>query len=384
MSCKDVFVSLIPEFYEKRLNEENFESVIFKILRKLFSFDSAYIFFINSDSYTLKYAYASKMKSKEISFEDFEKSFEHGAYIADLRLENFSFAKFVIVSDRFSKEEEEVFTSVASIIGNLIKDMELTSILKMQVQALQEGIDEVNELYDTVRAQNKKIVKSDKIKNEFLASVSHQLRSPLNSIIGFSDMLSEGVAGTLNEMQKGYINDIKIAGIKLLEMINEILDLSKIEAKAMKLFLSDINIRQNICEVLNILKPLYMEKNIKVDLDIPDDICIWADYSKIQQVFFNLIANAIKFTQVDGRIVLSACVDKKFVNISVKDNGIGIAKENHKKIFNKFEQFSTSSSPSTGLGLTVVKEIVKLHGGKISVNSELGKGAEFIVSLRLS
>lgn len=180
----------------------------------------------------------------------------------------------------------------------------------MQVEALQDSMDEVNSAYACLKSRNKKIVAADKVKNEFLANISHQLRSPLNSIIGFSDMLENKIAGELNEHQLEYVKDIKIAGIKLLEMINEILDISKLEAKSMKLFYKTFYLRDNFLEVLNILKPLYLEKNIEVNIDIPERACISADYSKLQQVFFNLISNAIKFTPEGGKICISA-VEKR-------------------------------------------------------------------------
>ena len=207
------------------------------------------------------------------------------------------------------------------------------------------------------------------------------MRTPLNSIIGFADMLSIGVAGGLNQTQSEYVNDIKIAGIKLLEMINEILDISKLEANSMKLFKKRFNLYVNIREVLNILRPLYLEKKISIEVDAVSDFEVFADYQKLQQVFFNLVSNAIKFVPVGGKILISAKQSDGKTVISVKDNGPGIAKKYHRRIFKKFEQLSAQNSPSTGLGLTIVKEIIKLHKGKINLISEEGKGAEFVMYL---
>lgn len=378
------FVSILPKFFDKNIDESSFNNVILGLLNEVFSLDFYCIYFINSDALTLKYFHNIALPS-ECKIDNFSSLFkDKNILVSDLCLDKFPFAKFVIGSvESFDDSDRKIFSAVSSVVGSIIQDIEINSILKMQVEALQDSMDEVNSAYACLKSRNKKIVAADKVKNEFLANISHQLRSPLNSIIGFSDMLENKIAGELNEHQLEYVKDIKIAGIKLLEMINEILDISKLEAKSMKLFYKTFYLRDNFLEVLNILKPLYLEKNIEVNIDIPERACISADYSKLQQVFFNLISNAIKFTPEGGKICISAVEKKSKVLISVKDTGIGIDKKNHKKIFKKFEQFASSSSPSTGLGLTIVNEIVKLHRGKITVKSEAGKGAEFDITLPL-
>lgn len=386
MNIYEKFIDLVPKFYADTVVEENFSETVLALSAEFIPLKEAYVFFINSDNLSLKYSYKSKLNEVVLSFDEFSKKFsKDNVFVTDLFIEQFPFAKFVLVSDSIlTPQERKVCSAIASVAANRIKDMELTSVLKMQVEALQEGMDEVNNMYKVIKAQNRKILNSDKIKNEFLANVSHQLRSPLNSIIGFSDMLSLGVAGSLTENQKEYINDIKISGIKLLEMINEILDISKLEAKSMQLFPKNFRLKLNVGEVLNILKPLLLEKNISVDLNIDDNFEICADYQKLQQVFFNLISNAVKFVPVGGRIEISAVQKDNNYVLSVKDNGIGIPPKYHKKIFQKFVQVSSQHSPSTGLGLTIVQKIVSLHNGKIKVVSQIGKGAEFIITIPLS
>ena len=193
-------------------------------------------------------------------------------------------------------------------------------------------------------------------------------------------MLEKEFVGTLNEKQKEYINDIQTAGLHLLGMINEILDMSKIEANAVKLNLRTFEIHQVILETINIIKPLLVKKNLTL-VDNSQDFKIKADYQKIQQILFNLLSNAIKFTPENGKIIVSASIDNKYVTISVEDNGIGIDKKYHKKIFEKFEQFALQNESSTGLGLSITKELVKLHNGKIKLFSAPNKGSKFIITI---
>lgn len=378
MDISEKAVCLIPEFFKITLNEENFESVIFGVLDKIFSIKSGYIFFDNSEELSLRYSFNSKLSDKTLSSSDFEK-FVAGdkCIVSDLYIEAVPYAKLVLVLEENADTSTfKVFESISSIVSNLVKDLEISAILKMQVDALNDGMCEL------VKA-NKKILAAEKTKNDFYSNVSHQLRSPLNSIIGFTDILNSEFVGSLNEAQKNYISDIKISGIKLLEMVNEILDISKIESNSMKLFKRNFSLAQNIQEVLNILKPLYLEKNITVEMRISNEIELFADFQKIQQVFFNLISNAIKFTDIGGNIIISSIVEDNEVMISVKDNGIGIEKKYHKKIFKKFQQVASQDGSSTGLGLPIADKIVKLHGGKILLNSEFGNGSEFTVCMPL-
>lgn len=378
MNISEKVIKLIPEFFKITLNEENFESVIFGVLDKIFSIKSGYIFFDNSEELSLRYSFNSQLSDKTLSASDFEKFVDGDkCLVSDLYIEAVPYAKLLLVLEENADTSTfKVFESISSIVSNLVKDLEISAILKMQVDALNDGMCEL------VKA-NKKILAAEKTKNDFYSNVSHQLRSPLNSIIGFTDILNSEFVGSLNEAQKNYISDIKISGIKLLEMVNEILDISKIESNSMKLFKRNFSLAQNIQEVLNILKPLYLEKNITVEMRVSNEIELFADFQKIQQVFFNLISNAIKFTDIGGNILISSIVEDNEVMVSVKDNGIGIEKKYHKKIFKKFQQVASQDGSSTGLGLPIADKIVKLHGGKILLNSELGKGSEFTVCIPL-
>lgn len=382
----------INEFFSINPNNENFEKTIFSILKKIINFNSAYIFFINPEQIRLEYSQNSKLTKNEynipLSLSDklFKGEFCKDAadilnidepYLAEpLSLKENIYGYIVITVNEFDDDVEEVFKSCAVIISNLIKDIEMSKIISMQVEALQEGISDVTH-------KNKKIVEADKLKTNFLANVTHELRTPLNSIIGFSELLCNELVGKLNEKQKEYLKDIQVSGLHLLGMINEILDLSKIEAKAMKLNKTEFNIQQAVNEVCNIVRPLAQKKNIGILTEV-EDFTINADYQKIQQILFNLISNSIKFTQNNGEIIISAIEDKKNIIIKVKDNGIGIEKKFLKKIFDKFEQIHNNSiknESSTGLGLTITKELVKLHKGKIKIDSIPKIGTTFTIIL---
>ena len=235
-----------------------------------------------------------------------------------------------------------------------------------------------------IKKQNKKIKANEKLQNQFIANVSHDLRTPLNSIIGFSEILGNRIFGELTQKQAEYIDDIRIAGIRLLGMINEILDISKLESNTVKLNISSVDINILIEEVCNILKPLYQKKGVKVVKDIDENLSLNGDYIKLQQVIFNLLGNAIKFSPQNSEIHIKAGKKDNSVYISIKDEGIGIDKKYHKKIFNKFFQIADSLSKtetSTGLGLTIAKEFVKLHNGKIDIISKPANGTTFIITL---
>ena len=278
----------------------------------------------------------------------------------------------------------DALDAVSSVLSYLLKDVELSNVFKIQLKALKDGIIEKNNAYKTIKEQNEKILEADKVKNEFLANISHELRTPLNSILGFSDILGTQLYGNLNPKQEEYINDIKVSATHLLGMINEVLDMSKIEANAMKIVKSAFWISRAVDEVANILSPLAQKKNIKLIKNLEADFEVFADYQKIQQILYNLVSNAIKYSPEDDEVEISVNSDDENFRILVHDNGIGIDKKYHGKIFAKFVQLDsayTKKESSTGLGLTITKELVELHGGKISLISEINNGSTFIVEI---
>jgi len=228
---------------------------------------------------------------------------------------------------------------------------------------------------------------ANRIKSEFLANMSHELRTPLNSIIGFSDMLLDEIPGEINDKQSQYIYNISQSGKHLLNIINEILDISKIESGKMKLYKEKVALDEVYKELYSTIKHLADKKeiHIKISLDSEENY-VFADRAKLKQILFNLTSNAIKFTEKDGNVIINTSTNEKFVHISVIDTGIGIPKEGLKRLFTPFMQLDSSEArkyEGTGLGLALSKELVELHGGSIWAESEPGKGSNFTFTLPL-
>ncbi|HEU4391238.1 MAG TPA: ATP-binding protein, partial [Blastocatellia bacterium] len=224
-------------------------------------------------------------------------------------------------------------------------------------------------------------------KSEFLANMSHELRTPLNAIIGFSEVLSEKMFGELNEKQEEYSKDIHASGQHLLSLINDILDLSKIEAGRMELELTDFHLPTALDSALTLVRERAGRRSIALDLSVDERLDhIQADERKVRQVILNLLSNAIKFTPEGGRIEVGATLKDGLVEVSVSDTGVGIAPEDQEAVFEEFRQVGTADKKveGTGLGLTLCRKFVELHGGKIGVKSEVGVGSTFTFSLPLS
>ena len=247
-----------------------------------------------------------------------------------------------------------------------------------------EDITERKKAEETIIRSMIEAEEANRTKSEFLATMSHELRTPLNAIIGFSQMLQENDFGHLNNEQKRFANHISSSGKHLLELINDILDLSKIEAGKMDLHFEDFYLNTIMNNVYNVISPLAKKKRIEVNFLIPDDINIYADKIKFKQILYNLISNAVKFTHNKGHVYVIAAAEDEMLKVSVIDDGIGINKEEKEKLFNPFYQADSSNSRSfqgTGLGLSIVKKIIELHGGTIEVESEYGKGSTFTFSM---
>ena len=225
---------------------------------------------------------------------------------------------------------------------------------------------------------------ASRAKSDFLANMSHELRTPLNAIIGFAEILRDELVGPINEDQKECVNDIRMSGQHLLEMINDILDLSKIEAGKMFLQLEKFAIVDAIDEVHAIINALALKKNIELTLTCPKDVTIEADRVKMKQIFYNLLSNAVKFTPEGGKVITQLKVTSTTLQAQVIDTGIGIAEEDQMKLFAPFTQIDTSKSRrygGTGLGLALTQRLIELHGGEIRVRSEEGKGSTFTFSM---
>lgn len=226
---------------------------------------------------------------------------------------------------------------------------------------------------------------ANKSKDEFLAAMSHDLRTPLNSIIGFSDILLEGMFGSLNEKQTSYINNISKGGKHLLNLINNILDLSKIEAGKMELDCEPFYLYQAIDEIKATIEPLAIKKSILLDVKVDPQLgMVCADKTRFKQILYNLTSNAIKFTPEKGSVTIEAWNSGNSVQIRVNDTGVGISETDMSKLFQPFKQLNSCQNreyEGTGLGLALVKKFVEMHGGTIWVKSKIGKGSTFVFTI---
>ena len=240
-------------------------------------------------------------------------------------------------------------------------------------------------LFREIEDKSRQIEAANRHKSEFLANMSHELRTPLNAIIGFSEVLGERLFGELNEKQAEYTDDILSSGRHLLSLINEILDLSKVEAGRMELELAKFDLPLAIDNARTFVRERATKHGINLDVTVDERLGDFVgDERKIKQILLNLLSNAVKFTPEGGRIGINARQSDGSVEISVSDTGIGIAPEDQPKIFEEFRQVGSDSAhkvEGTGLGLTLAKKFVELHGGKIWVESEVGKGSTFSFSL---
>lgn len=240
----------------------------------------------------------------------------------------------------------------------------------------------VSERTEGLRKGYREMEAVSRLKSEFLASMSHELRTPLNSILGFSELLHDKTYGDLNKKQFEYINYIHKSGKHLLELINDILDLSKIEAGRMEIKPEEFSAASAINEVHSIVRPLAAKKKVCMEVDIDSCVStIVADERMFKQILYNLISNAVKFTNEGGCIKIRVVSNNYFLQVSVIDSGIGIKKEDLGAIFKEFKQVATRDGEGTGLGLVLVKRYVEMQGGAIRVESEYGKGSNFTFRL---
>lgn len=234
--------------------------------------------------------------------------------------------------------------------------------------------------------KNIELLNAAEAKNRFLANMSHELRTPLNGIIGFAEFMADGKPGPLNEKQKEYLEDILSSGRHLLQLINDVLDLAKVEAGKMDLVPESFSLAKAIGEVRAVANPIAHKKGIDVDIDVDEDVGnVILDQQKTKQVLYNLLSNAVKFTDDGGRVEIRAFrVGTDNFRISVKDSGIGIRADDLGRLFTEFEQLDTGTArrfEGTGLGLALTRRIVELQGGVIEVESTFGEGSTFSVTL---
>jgi signal transduction histidine kinase/DNA-binding response OmpR family regulator len=290
-----------------------------------------------------------------------------------------------------------------AIIGYLLIGTDNTA--RKQVEA------ERVKLEQRLLQKNVELEEASRMKSEFLANMSHELRTPLNAIIGFSEILRDGLIGELTEQQQRFIGDIFSSGNHLLSLINDILDLSKVEAGKMTLELESVEVWSLFANSLSIIREKAAARHIELSMDVPKELgSIQADARKVKQIVYNLLSNAVKFTVDGGQVKLSVSevpqsdvgsVDgtwnsrnfpfahtefEKFLRISVTDTGIGISPDGLDHLFNPFSQIDSGLArkyEGTGLGLVLLKNLAELHGGSVAIESAVGEGSRFTVWLPL-
>jgi PAS domain S-box-containing protein len=290
----------------------------------------------------------------------------------------------------FTDDDVHFLETVASIVAAAFERHNAEA----HIQRLNEDLEilvsertaELGVLNKELARRNEDLAHASRLKSEFLARMSHELRTPMNAIIGFSDLLDEQSEGPLNETYKRYVMHIREGARHLLELINDVLDLSKIEAGRIQLAEQIFAAADALAEVLSVIMPLAEIKKIRVAARVSPELNVYADRTRFKQILYNLLSNAVKFTPDGGRVVVeSARAEDGGVRFSVSDTGIGIPPEEREAIFEEFHQVGAASSAKegTGLGLAITRKLVELHGGKIWVESRPGEGSCFYFTLAL-
>jgi PAS domain S-box-containing protein len=260
-----------------------------------------------------------------------------------------------------------------------------TSQLLDANQRLKREIEDREHAEHEARAAKEAADTANQAKSAFLANMSHELRTPLNAVIGFSELLEQQIFGDLNAKQQTYVGNVLVSGRHLLQLVNDVLDISKVEAGRMDLACEPTPIGSIVDVVRSVIAAVAAKKGIELEVEVPDDLPdLFIDPGRIKQVLYNLISNAIKFTPRGGVVRLTARAEPDHVVVMVSDTGVGIAREDLPRLFREFEQLPQPGGvrpEGTGLGLALTRRLVELHGGRVEVESELGKGSVFSVHL---
>jgi signal transduction histidine kinase len=266
-----------------------------------------------------------------------------------------------------------------------------TEELRATKEELRARNEELQAAHDKLLEAQEQLIRSEKLAaiGQLASGVGHELRTPLNVIIGFSELMLDRVPGPVNKKQRQCLEDILSSGRHLLGLIDQVLDLSKIESGRTELKLTEVSLPEVIESLKNTMLPILKPKRQSLTVSLEEKLPpVYADKTKLRQVFFNLLSNSSRFTPQGGRIEIKAVKNGTHCRVSVADNGVGIKKEDQERIFDPFYQLDNSpnrqGNSGTGLGLVVVKQIVEKHGGRVWVESQYGKGSRFSFTLPLS
>jgi signal transduction histidine kinase len=307
------------------------------------------------------------------------------------------FAVYGAESGLFDHENIQLLGEVASNVSLALERIEQEAHRKRAEEALRtlnqdlerrvdERTAELASLNRELEGRNREVERANRLKSEFLARMSHELRTPMNAIVGFSDLLAEQAEGPLGEVYQGYVEHIRDGARHLLELINDVLDLSKIEAGRIELLLQRFLASESLSEVLSVIRPLAEIKKLEISNRVPGDLAVYADRTRFKQVLYNLLSNAVKFTPEGGRVWIEGTQNGGHVSLAVSDTGLGIPAAEHAAIFEEFHQVGTTTKgikEGTGLGLAITRRLVELHGGRIQVESQPGRGSRFTIRLPL-
>ena len=263
-------------------------------------------------------------------------------------------------------------TEEGTLVSAAIRDITDRRQLEMQLRKQNEALEE----------QNRQVQEANRLKSEFLANMSHELRTPLNGIIGFAELMHDGKIGPVSDDQKEYLGDILSSGKHLLRLINDVLDLARIESGRMRLHPEPVEVRTLVNEVLDVIRTMVAQKRIRVEAHVDPDVAhVVADPGRLKQVLFNYLSNALKFTPEGGHVRVRVEPEgNDSYRLIVQDNGIGIQSRDMGRLFSEFTQLDTGPGKrhaGTGLGLALVKRIVELQGGRVEAESVFGEGSTF-------
>ena len=275
--------------------------------------------------------------------------------------------------------------ALALLLGWLaLASVERSLSLRDRAHALLEKSEhQLREQARLLEVRNAEVLRATELKSEFLANMSHEMRTPLSTVLGFSEVLTEELEGPLNERQKHFAELIHRDAMHLLNLVNDILDLSKIEAGRIELQREEFEISPAVEEVLASIRPRGASKSIDIEWQAPPSIALQADRVRFKQVMYNLLSNAVKFTPEGGRVRIAAAQNNGVVEISVADTGVGIPREEQTAIFDPFYQAAHSKlmHEGTGLGLAITKRLIEQHGGRLWLESDPGNGSLFTFTL---